>query len=91
MHNLIDLVTGKPRQGRHGLLTVNPGAQKAAYQALKAEAGQRGAVAIDPKTGAILALASYPVVQPEQAGHAQRQAAEQGRQEPSDSRAATRC
>jgi peptidoglycan glycosyltransferase len=64
VRNLIDLVTGKPRKGATVQLTVNSAAQNAAYQALKATGLPGGAVAIDPKTGAILALASYPSFNP---------------------------
>src|SRR6516162_4115383 len=64
VRNLIDLVTGKPRKGATVQLTVNSAAQQAAYQALKATGLPGGAVAIDPKTGAILALASYPSFNP---------------------------
>jgi len=64
VRNLIDLITGKPRKGATVQLTINSAAQKAAYQALKAAGRPGGAVAIDPKTGAILALASYPSFNP---------------------------
>ena len=64
VRNLIDLVTGKPRKGATVQLTINSAAQKAAYQALKATGLPGGAVAIDPSTGAILALASYPSFNP---------------------------
>ena len=64
VRNLIDLVTGKPRKGATVQLTINSAAQKAAYQALKATGKPGGAVAIDPSTGAILALASYPSFNP---------------------------
>jgi len=64
VRNLIDLVTGKPRKGATVQLTINSAAQEAAYQALKATGLPSGAVAIDPKTGAILALASYPSFNP---------------------------
>src|SRR5262249_31207943 len=57
VRNLIDLVTGKPRKGATVQLTINSAAQKAAYEALKASGRPSGAVAIDPSTGAILALA----------------------------------
>jgi peptidoglycan glycosyltransferase len=60
VHNLIDLVTGKPRRGATVQLTINSAAQTAAYEALKATGRPSGAVALDPKTGAVLALASYP-------------------------------
>jgi Cell division protein FtsI/penicillin-binding protein 2 len=64
VHNLIDLVTGKPRRGATVQLTINSAAQTAAYNALKETGLPSGAVAIDPKTGAILALASYPTFNP---------------------------
>ena len=64
VHNLIDLVTGKPRRGATVQLTVNSAAQTAAYAALKASGRVSGVVALDPKTGAVLALASYPTFNP---------------------------
>ncbi len=60
----IDLFTGEPTRGANVDLTINPKAQKAAYDALK-QSGKRGAVvAIDPKTGAILAMVSLPTYDP---------------------------
>jgi penicillin-binding protein A len=64
VHNLISLLTGKPKQGATVYLTVSPKAQQAAYQALQAEGRQAGVVALDPGTGAILAMASYPSYNP---------------------------
>jgi penicillin-binding protein A len=64
VHNLISLLTGKPKQGATVYLTVSPKAQQAAYQALQAEGRQAGVVALDPSTGAILAMASYPSFNP---------------------------
>jgi penicillin-binding protein A len=65
VHNLIGLLTGKPKLGATVYLTINPAAQQAAYQALKNDGGHdAAAVAIDPSTGAILALASYPSYNP---------------------------
>jgi peptidoglycan glycosyltransferase len=64
VHNLIGLITGKSRQGATVYLTINPGAQQAAYAALAAMGKPAAAVAIDPRTGAILALASYPTFNP---------------------------
>jgi peptidoglycan glycosyltransferase len=59
---LQDLITGKQPQGSSVELTINPAAQKAAWDAL---GNQKGAVvAIDPKTGAILALVSKPGYDP---------------------------
>jgi peptidoglycan glycosyltransferase len=64
VHNLIDLVTGKPKKGATVQLTIDSAAQQAAYDALKASGMPSGAVAIDPSTGAILAMASYPSFNP---------------------------
>ena len=53
-----DVLTGKPPQGASVELTIDPAAQKAAYDAL---GNQRGAViALDPKTGAILDMVRKP-------------------------------
>jgi peptidoglycan glycosyltransferase len=60
----IDLFTGEPTRGANVDLTINPKAQKAAYDALR-ESGKRGAVvALEPKTGAILAMVSLPTYDP---------------------------
>ncbi|MFV0251995.1 MAG: peptidoglycan D,D-transpeptidase FtsI family protein [Beutenbergiaceae bacterium] len=56
------LFTGGSQQGGTVELTINPAAQQAAWDAL---GNQRGAaVAIDPKTGAILAMVSKPSFDP---------------------------
>ncbi|MFI6992285.1 peptidoglycan D,D-transpeptidase FtsI family protein [Nonomuraea wenchangensis] len=60
----IDLFTGEPTKGANVEVTINPKAQKAAYDALR-QSGKRGAViAIEPKTGAILAMVSLPTYDP---------------------------
>jgi penicillin-binding protein A len=60
----IDLFTGEPTKGASVDLTINPKAQKAAYDALR-KSGKRGAViALDPKTGGILAMVSLPTYDP---------------------------
>ena len=64
VHNLIDLISGKPKKGATVQLTVNAAAQQAAYNALRASGRESGAVAINPQTGAILALASNPTFDP---------------------------
>ncbi|MDF8263960.1 peptidoglycan D,D-transpeptidase FtsI family protein [Luteipulveratus flavus] len=59
---LVDVVTGRPPAGATLELTVDPAVQKAAWDAL---GNQRGAVvALDPKTGAILAMVSKPSYDP---------------------------
>jgi penicillin-binding protein A len=65
VHNLISLLSGKPKQGASIYLTVSPKAQDAAYRALLDDGGhQAGVVALDPSTGAILAMASDPSYDP---------------------------
>jgi peptidoglycan glycosyltransferase len=64
VRNLIDLITGKPKRGATVQLTVNSVAQQAAYDALKKTGLPSGVVAIQPSTGAILAMASYPTFNP---------------------------
>ena len=63
-----DLLTGGTTKGAAVELTINPAAQRAAWKLL---GNQRGAVvAIDPKTGDILALVSKPSYDPNTlAGH----------------------
>jgi penicillin-binding protein A len=65
VRNLTSLLTGKQKQGATVALTISPTAQKAAYEALLADGGHPAAVvAMNPTTGAILALASYPTFDP---------------------------
>ncbi|MFI6485358.1 peptidoglycan D,D-transpeptidase FtsI family protein [Nonomuraea sp. NPDC050663] len=60
----IDMFTGEPTRGANVDLTIDPKVQKAAYDALR-QSGKRGAVvAIDPKSGAILAMVSLPTYDP---------------------------
>lgn len=59
-----DLLTGRQQAGASVRLTINAKAQEAADKAL---GNQRGAVvALDPKTGAILAMVSHPQYDPNQ-------------------------
>ena len=59
-----DLLTGKEPAGAQVELTINPKAQQAAWDAL---GDQRGAVvALDPKTGAVLAMVSKPSYDPDE-------------------------
>ena len=58
----IDMLTGKQQQGGDVVTTLNAKAQAAAFHGL---GSKKGAVAaIDPRTGAILALASTPSYDP---------------------------
>ena len=64
VRNLVDMITGKKKKGATVQLTINSAAQQAAYTALKATHLPGAAVAIDPSSGAVLALASYPTFNP---------------------------
>ncbi|MDQ8707677.1 penicillin-binding protein 2 [Streptomyces sp. LHD-70] len=58
----LDMITGKKQGGGNVVTTLNGRAQKAAFEGL---GSKKGAVAaIDPSTGAILALASTPSYDP---------------------------
>ena len=59
---LSDTLTGKQPRGGDVVVTLQQAAQQAAYDGLK---GKRGAVvALDPRTGAVLALVSAPSYDP---------------------------
>ncbi|MGW2565605.1 peptidoglycan D,D-transpeptidase FtsI family protein [Streptomyces sp. NPDC001537] len=62
--NTLDMITGKPKAGGNVVTTLNAAAQKAAYNGLKSQGGKGAVVALDPSTGKILALASYPSYDP---------------------------
>ncbi|GAA1125408.1 penicillin-binding protein 2 [Nocardioides aquiterrae] len=63
---LVDLLSNDPPQGGNVLLTVDPKAQDAAYDGLKAlGANVQGAVvALEPATGKVLAMTSLPTYDP---------------------------
>ncbi|MFF1447662.1 peptidoglycan D,D-transpeptidase FtsI family protein [Streptomyces sp. NPDC058274] len=61
--NTLDMITGKKEQGGNVVTTLNSAAQKAAYDGLLKQ-GKGAVAAIDPETGAILALASTPSYDP---------------------------
>jgi penicillin-binding protein A len=62
--NTLDMITGKEREGGNVVTTLNTAAQKAAYDGLKRQGGKGAVAAIEPSTGKILALASYPSYDP---------------------------
>ncbi|WP_431043991.1 peptidoglycan D,D-transpeptidase FtsI family protein [Streptomyces sp. P1-3] len=62
LQNTLDLFTGDDRRGGDVVTTIDPKAQKAAYEGLGDKTG--AVVAIDPSTGKILALASTPSYDP---------------------------
>ncbi|MET7982271.1 penicillin-binding transpeptidase domain-containing protein [Streptomyces sp. NPDC005281] len=61
--NTLDMITGKGKQGGNVVTTLNAAAQKAAYKGLLSR-GKGAVAAINPQTGAILALASTPSYDP---------------------------
>jgi penicillin-binding protein A len=63
VRRLSDYVTGREPSGGSVLLTIDPAVQEAAVAGL---GNRRGAVvALDPRTGAVLAMASAPTFDPE--------------------------
>ncbi len=68
IRNFIDLITGKQHKGANVTTTINSKAQQAAYaglkQALQGTNRVGGVVALDPSTGKILAMASWPSYNP---------------------------
>ncbi|HUK71447.1 MAG TPA: penicillin-binding transpeptidase domain-containing protein [Streptosporangiaceae bacterium] len=64
VRNFVNMITGKKPQGAQVVTTIDPRAQTAAYKNLLATGLSGGVVALDPKTGAILALASAPSFNP---------------------------
>jgi peptidoglycan glycosyltransferase len=66
VNRLVDLVNGNATKGGNVLLTINPAAQKAAYDGLRALGSdvQGAVVALEPDTGKILAMVSLPTYDP---------------------------
>ncbi|MGW2422427.1 peptidoglycan D,D-transpeptidase FtsI family protein [Streptomyces sp. NPDC001709] len=62
LKTVMDTLTGKRAEPGNVLTTIDPDVQKAAYRALGDKKG--GAVAIDPKTGKVLAAVSTPSYDP---------------------------
>ncbi|MEU1569851.1 penicillin-binding protein 2 [Streptomyces collinus] len=62
--NTLDMLTGEKQQGGNVVTTLNAAAQKAAYNGLKKQGGKGSVVALEPSTGKILALASFPSYDP---------------------------
>ena len=62
VRRLSDYVTGNAPQGGSILLTLDRAAQQAAYDGLKGKVG--AVVALDPRTGAVLAMATSPSYDP---------------------------
>ena len=61
---LTDLILGRPKQGATIVTTLDPAVQEAAEAAAAAESGDVAIVAIEPSTGAVLALVAEPSYDP---------------------------
>lgn len=59
-----DTITGKERSGASLKLTLNPAVQQVAYEGLASRGYEGAVVALNPKTGEILAMASTPSFDP---------------------------
>jgi len=66
VRNVIDMITNKPRKGATVQLTLDSNAQNTAWNMLQASGKAGAVVALNPQTGAILAMASYPSYDPNQ-------------------------
>ena len=67
---LSDLITGREPAGADVELNINTAMQKTAYEQLTSKGYQGSVVALDPKTGGILAMANAPSYDPNRlAGH----------------------
>jgi peptidoglycan glycosyltransferase len=66
VNKLVDLVSNDPTQGGNVALTIDPAAQRAAYDGLRALGPnvQGSVVALQPSTGKILAMVSLPTYDP---------------------------
>jgi len=64
VRRIIDTLTGAQPKGGSVKLTLDAQAQRAAYRGLQRTGGKGSVVAIDPTTGAILALVSSPSYDP---------------------------
>jgi penicillin-binding protein A len=65
LDGLINQMSGGPQPGNNVVLTLDPQLQRVAYEGLASSVTGRGAVvAVDPKNGEILAMASSPSYNP---------------------------
>jgi peptidoglycan glycosyltransferase len=64
VRRLSDLITGRDPRGGNIELTVNPATQLAAYTAMESKGFAGSVVALNPKTGEILAMVSTPSYDP---------------------------
>jgi peptidoglycan glycosyltransferase len=60
VNRVIDLLSSEQSKGGSVTLTIDPDAQRAAYEGLSGTSDNGAAVALDPDTGAVLAMVSLP-------------------------------
>jgi peptidoglycan glycosyltransferase len=66
VRRLSDMITGRDPRGGNVQLTINPAVQQAAYDLMTQRGYTGSVVAMDPKTGHILAMVSTPSYDPNQ-------------------------
>jgi peptidoglycan glycosyltransferase len=66
VRRLSDMITGRDPRGGNVQLTINPAVQQAAYDLMTSKGYSGSVVAMDPKTGRILAMVSTPSYDPNQ-------------------------
>ncbi|WP_298177233.1 penicillin-binding protein 2 [Saccharomonospora sp.] len=64
VRRLSDLITGRDTRGGNVRLTIKPAVQETAYEMMSANGYKGAVVALDPKTGDILAMVSTPSYDP---------------------------
>jgi peptidoglycan glycosyltransferase len=64
VRRLSDMITGRDPRGGNVVVTINPQAQQAAYDAMTAKDFNGAVVALRPQTGEILAMVSTPSFDP---------------------------
>jgi cell division protein FtsI/penicillin-binding protein 2 len=64
VRNFVNMITGKKPQGAQVVTTIDPKAQRAAFDALAATGKSGGLVALNPATGAVIAMVDAPTFDP---------------------------
>lgn len=64
LNSPLDLLTGRQPRGADVVTTIDPAAQRAAYEGLTGLGARGAVVALEPATGRVLALASAPSYDP---------------------------
>ncbi len=64
VRNFVNMITGKKPQGAQVVTSIDPKAQRAAFDALRHTGKSGGLVALNPATGAIIAMVDAPTFDP---------------------------